>query len=949
MKNRVQEIALKTVITLGSIIVVWFIFYLACLPVIISSSRTINLVENLVNKYTKLNLTVEKPVFKPHILPQAGFEVKNLVLKKDEQELMNIKNLETKVRFGKILFKNITLDKLTADNLTLDVDGLLNALPTPQTEQNLEPAEFDWDIDFFNANLGVKKAFISYNYTPETKIRIGIKNAQLEQTPDAKYLHINTRTDIIQNNKPLLTFEVNDENKVKLQNKSIVVDNLQIDINKSIVTLASLINRKTFDVNVKSDRFFVKDIFDLVNSNLIIPNGKEMLSPLTNPGGAVSFDVKLHNDELSGTIGMKNARAAVKDLGALPLVMPKGLITIYPDRMVFSDFNGYYGKNKSNTIKVSGTIKDYYKTFDSDLTIDTVATNEFLADYLAGLIGGTTIKISKDIPTRVIYKAVNNKMDITWLTKISKGVSIGIDDTPSALNDYDRAVTGEFILDGNELDIKNLNYYIAQDIHRGMGKIDPILIFDGKMNIATGELHEAGFSFGRELPSEFLNVFVRQKLFKGGTMKGSLHVLFRNNIPKVKADMQIAKARIPSQRLFIKNATLQTDREDIKINANGRFKRVKYDLAGVIKNELVTPVIVKDLELNLDKVDVDRLLKSLNNQHQPEGSTTPAQAIPAPENPLPETVAVNETPEEECLDEDGEECEADDNYMFDTNLIAIEKCAFRLKEGYYNGLTFGNIEANMTLDRNGIFNLQSNRFDIAEGISTLKINCDLKTLKYYIRLGVKDVNSDMFSTAILNLSKEISGKASGLIELTSDASMKLNGSIKFMINDGTIGKIGLVEYLMKVASIFRNPVAMISPATIMDIVNIPEGNFDKIEGELTLKDNVIQRMNIKSYSPTLSALIRGRYDLEKADASLRIYTRFSSSHKGFAGFLRNFSLNALANKVKLSGRNDANYYAAELKDLPPIEAKNEDTQVFLTQVEGDVEHNNFLSSLKKIK
>ena len=949
MKNRVQEIALKTVITLGSIIVVWFIFYLACLPVIISSSRTINLVENLVNKYTKLNLTVEKPVFKPHILPQAGFEVKNLVLKKDEQELMNIKNLETKVRFGKILFKNITLDKLTADNLTLDVDGLLNALPTPQTEQNSEPAEFDWDIDFFNANLGVKKAFISYNYTPETKIRIGIKNAQLEQTPDAKYLHINTRTDIIQNNKPLLTFEVNDENRVKLQNKSIVVDNLQIDINKSIVTLASLINRKTFDVNVKSDRFFVKDIFDLVNSNLIIPNGKEMLSPLTNPGGAVSFDVKLHNDELSGTIGMKNARAAVKDLGALPLVMPKGLITIYPDRMVFSDFNGYYGKNKSNTIKVSGTIKDYYKTFDSDLTIDTVATNEFLADYLAGLIGGTTIKISKDIPTRVIYKAVNNKMDITWLTKIAKGVSIGIDDTPSALNDYDRAVTGEFILDGNELDIKNLNYYIAQDIHRGMGKIDPILIFDGKMNIATGELHEAGFSFGRELPSEFLNVFVRRKLFKGGTMKGSLHVLFRNNIPKVKADMQIAKARIPSQRLFIKNATLQTDREDIKINANGRFKRVKYDLAGVIKNELVTPVIVKDLELNLDKVNVDRLLKSLNNQHQPEGSTTPAQAIPAPENPLPETVAVNETPEEECLDEDGEECEADDNYMFDTNLIAIEKCAFRLKEGYYNGLTFGNIEANMTLDRNGIFNLQSNRFDIAEGISTLKINCDLKTLKYYIRLGVKDVNSDMFSTAILNLSKEISGKASGLIELTSDASMKLNGSIKFMINDGTIGKIGLVEYLMKVASIFRNPVAMISPATIMDIVNIPEGNFDKIEGELTLKDNVIQRMNIKSYSPTLSALIRGRYDLEKADASLRIYTRFSSSHKGFAGFLRNFSLNALANKVKLNGRNDANYYAAELKDLPSIEAKNEDTQVFLTQVEGDVEHNNFLSSLKKIK
>ena len=44
-------------------------------------------------------------------------------------------------------------------------------------------------------------------------------------------------------------------------------------------------------------------------------------------------------------------------------------------------------------------------------------------------------------------------------------------------------------------------------------------------------------------------------------------------------------------------------------------------------------------------------------------------------------------------------------------------------------------------------------------------------------------------------------------------------------------------------------------------------------------------MNITSYSPTLSALIKGRYDLEKSDASLRIYTKFSNKNKGlFAEF-----------------------------------------------------------------
>ena len=140
-----------------------------------------------------------------------------------------------------------------------------------------------------------------------------------------------------------------------------------------------------------------------------------------------------------------------------------------------------------------------------------------------------------------------------------------------------------------------------------------------------------------------------------------------------------------------------------------------------------------------------------------------------------------------------------------------------------------------------------------------------------------------------------------------------------------------------------------SPGTIMDIVSIPEGNFDKITGELSIRDNVVNKINIKSYSSTLSALIRGRFDMEKHDTSLRIYTRFSSDKKTMFGFLRNISLSALANKVQLNTRNDANYYQSELVDLPEINVPNDKTQVFLTQVEGDVEHNNFISSLKKIK
>ena len=66
-------------------------------------------------------------------------------------------------------------------------------------------------------------------------------------------------------------------------------------------------------------------------------------------------------------------------------------------------------------------------------------------------------------------------------------------------------------------------------------------------------------------------------------------------------------------------------------------------------------------------------------------------------------------------------------------------------------------------------------------------------------------------------------------------------------------------------------------------------------------------------------------------------------------FLRNISLNSLANRIPLSGKNDTNYYEAELKLLPPLEVGDADAQVFLTKIDGDVEHNNFLSTLKRIK
>ena len=183
---------------------------------------------------------------------------------------------------------------------------------------------------------------------------------------------------------------------------------------------------------------------------------------------------------------------------------------------------------------------------------------------------------------------------------------------------------------------------------------------------------------------------------------------------------------------------------------------------------------------------------------------------------------------------------------FTKNLVEIKKCALNIKEGFYKEIKFGNLHADMTLDKDGNLSLKSNRFDIADGISSLRVKADLFNKKYYMKLGIKDVDSNIMASSILGLPQQISGKAKGLIELDADETLKLNGNIKFKINDGTISQVGYVEYILKVASLFRNPLAMISPSTVVDLVNIPEGKFDEIQGEMKLKDNIIQRIKIES-------------------------------------------------------------------------------------------------------
>ncbi|MFI3300249.1 MAG: hypothetical protein R3Y28_02395 [Candidatus Gastranaerophilales bacterium] len=933
-KNIDKKMMAKITVLMLLIIAIPYFIYLVLIPNLVSNEFLLNKIEDFAGKSLNAELVIEKPLLKTDLKSNIDFEVEEISLIKDSKSIINIENLSTSISLKEFFSKKIILNKFIVKDFLLDTNELLALLPKTEADKATPQSNFDWEIYWLDAILSLENCHINYNIDDATSIVIDAKDMMITSEREPKHLHFDLDIEINKNNKKT-HIQIADENKFFIKDHKLIVEDCELFINRSKVLIAMDIKTlNEFNFRVYSKKFLLRNAVDLINTNLVIPDGDKMLAFFKDYRGDFAFDMKLTPSGIDGNIEVNKSSLKVKDVNDLPITINKGYITIDNETIKLNDFVGYYGNYGKNDIKLSGIVTDYINSVDTTITAVGFVTNDFMENYLSK-IAGARFCLTADSPARAIIKSKYNVIDIDLAGKIETGNDILIEGLSLTPTSYDRAFTAKMNLEGTKLDIKSINYYIAKELNKNTKNIEPIIEMNGLMDIETLVVNNFGFNIPNPLPSEFFNVLAGQQIFKKGTIDGKMDYVIGDGIPKFRGRINVDKVRIPSQRLVIKEAVIKTSKKDVEITANGKFKKSNYDFKAEIQNSLLFPIVIKDISLKVEDIDVDRILNSMSKQNTEE---------------VVENKPINESQNivDEELDAEGI-TEANDAYVFDTNLLIIEKCNLEANNGYYKDITFNDMKADLTLDDKGIFKVKSNRFEFAQGHSSLDVFCDLVNHDYRIKLGAKGVDSDLIASTLLALPREISGKAATIIELNTDETLAMNGRIRFNIINGTIQKVGLLEYGLKFMALFRNPITMISPTTILDLVNIPEGNFDKIDGDITIENNIIEKMVIKSKASQLSSLIVGKFDLLAKDCTLRIYTKFSDYNKGFTGFLRNLSLNSLAKRVDRTVRNDSLYYTLEVSEIPELEQGEEGSQIFLTTVDGDVENFNFISSLKKIK
>ena len=893
------------------------------IPNIVNNSKAISFIQNKAGSALNADIIIDSPYLKTG--KSIAFTLKSFKINKNGKKLLEVKNIDTLFDLQQLFFgKKIIVKKLLAEEIYADIDDLMSIIPKTEKKKK-EKKESFIELDMYNVLMGVKKTRVLYdaeNYSIDFQARHMI----FDRTQSRKFLHFDFDLDINRGNHKI-SVSANDMNRFYMENKKAYIVNFPINIDDSEVLInAEMDNKMNYELNISAKNYNAADIANAVTSDIFIANGSEMLAPIGDIKGRVDFNLKLTKKLINGEISVKNVECKVIPLLNMPVKATKGTVLIGNSDIKLKDFEGYYNNKHQNTLKMRGEVKDYKKTCDTKIVSHIFVTNDFFKNYLSKMLNSPIGLVGESDSILVLKTKNSAPIDILWyfLLKENQGFKFG--EQSMVLKDYKTLFKVDLSVIKNILKINTINYYITNELKRG---IKPLITINGNIDMADNmKIKDLSLDIPKPLPSEFLNFLLCQKVFKKGLVSGHMDIKDIGPYPIMSGEFALDKVIIPAKRLFIKSGKLIANGNLISIKTNGKLRRENYTFDGHIQNALKLPIIVKDVNLKVDNIDVEKILTQPQTQTSSHEGQEAKQAL----------VSTGE--------EDEESMEIP---VFPKGLLVIEKCSLNLLKGVYKEISFGNIHADMTLDKNGILNLKSNRFDIADGISTLKINADLVNRNYYMRLGVKDVDSNIMASAILGLPRQISGKAKGLIELNTDKTLNLNGDIKFKINNGTIEQVGYVEYILKVASLFRNPLAMFSPTTVFDLVNIPDGRFDEISGEMKLKDNVIRRISIKSTAEDLATFITGRYDLTNNDASLRIYTKFSNKGKGFASILRNISLNSLASKLSISSRNDSNYYSSELAEIPELKNNEKEAQVFLTKIDGDVVNFNFLSSLKRIK
>ncbi len=828
-----------------------------------------------------------------------------------------------KINFSEKEIKGENLKiKLGSSPLTASIIG---TLPQNGKQSNLNISANGTNLNLTDTLNFVSKANLSsgitFNAIPDLNARHSLKmTAKLDgKNIDLRKVFAELKIISADTNKqfyaPTGEITVKDGN-VSINQLSVKADKSSLFVNGEVRNFYA--KKPYYNLAINGSNLSVKTLYNLANlSSQLKPYTKQ----IKDVNGTLNVNLKATDRGLSGNTDFKNLyfRHIKTDVPVYFAALP----IKFTNRTIFlKNIIGEIGRTVSSPIFANVTIDNYLKLPIIKGSVTIKPTTLFVERYIntkllhpIKLTGdvGINVNLSGSIDSLGIYPTVkfNKDSDISYL-------SANLGDTAVL-----REITGDLILKPTNLNIKKLDYIKYPTNATGQKVSVPMWSLNGVFKKSKNLYLPLNVSFitHQNLPAKMLNFVFKKSLIKSGSFNCVLKYRENGNIPKVLGVANISNAEIPLYNLKIKNGKLSADEREIHLIANGDMVSTKYKVQTEVENSLKLPIKIKKSETTVEYLNLARLISVLNQWSIDSYKDSKIKTAVS-------TVKVSD--------------------------VLVEKGILNVKSIDYKNCPIEDFKATFSLDKNSILKIDTESFKITNGNAFGSITYNIKNGETKSNVRMKGVDSNIIATSFLGLKNQITGKLDGNANITTiglndrERLKNTNGIIGFHMEDGTIPKLGSVEYLLRASTILRSGLTSLSVNNFIELLKpFKTGTFSKISGCLYLKNGVLKDIAVFSQGENLSLYVTGDYDIAESESHAIVYGKLGKKTEGLLGPIGNLSASTLFALIPHS--DNVTEYEKQIAKIPNIEYKNQDVRIFRATVDGDINIDKVSTSFKWVK
>lgn len=342
---------------------------------------------------------------------------------------------------------------------------------------------------------------------------------------------------------------------------------------------------------------------------------------------------------------------------------------------------------------------------------------------------------------------------------------------------------------------------------------------------------------------------------------------------------------------FVKSARILAGKT-ILIEAEGTYLKQKFTCDLNAKNKLLDEIYVYDLNLFLDKYIVKK--------HKTKSNSVNLEKLKE-------------------IDISSKVMDAD---------VTIENWNIKINKIKKERLVLNDLELRGSL-KNDIFTFSMSELNFAQGTLLGNGKYDFRDDSSCIDVSAKGIDSNTAADILFNLPNEVEGTANATLHIDTRRKLDdIKAKGEFSIDNGFLPKLGSTEFMIK-----KN-----KKIKMADLVNI---DFSKkkalesdIQGAFIMDNSILKDIKLTSRQKYLSLMITGDYNIKEQYARAHIFGKYNDeAPKGVKIFFvpLNFIL-----KVVFRPENSMDIYKNELRQIPPIEAKQENEKYFRVQLNGNL-------------